>query len=897
MTDTASLVARVKAEGADASARQLDAFADAATRAEQASEGVTDAVKKAPPALSNFAAVAEQLGNRLAIMEEAQLGGARAATVLAAQLRLSEGASQSQIAVVGELAGKLYDAADAETAAANAAAVAARKESEAAAGRAKAASIVTQLEQQLKLLRVAEEKGAAAAAALANQFKAGTGATDEQKARISSLTAEIGAFSGAVETKGKGGLGTFRNAAQQTGYQVQDLVVQLQSGTSAFVAIGQQGSQLAGAFGPGGAVIGAIIALAAAAGGVLVKAFGGAKVSAEELQTSGKQLDEVLQRNKDGTYELSDSFVTLANNIGTASEAQAQFYQAQAATVTQTEGAKEAIKGLVDGLDSWLYGSAIGAQSTMALGQEADSLTGYIKTLADDFGITKDEAAGLVPLLAAVQKNASPENVKALSDETARLNDQYNGTNSELVKFNGELFKNVGAMQQAQSQSDVLARSQDNLSAATNAATNRIKEQNAAIIKNIQIGNLADKDRYAAQAQADKEAFAKREGATKEDIAAYNAARDEQARQDIQRVTDSENKKAEAEAKAEAKRGASAAKREENKAAQAERQAKNFLDTLDRQNSDEIAAITATEQQKLAKVQEFQQAGAITVQQAEDAKTKIILEADIARQEELDKRQKDQTKKQAAADSFLAQIQAQNGSELEQFDRQQEIKLQKLTEFHAAGLIAEKQFQAAKDDIAQQGLIKASQYSAQQFSSILGDMSAAMKEGSREAKALAVAQAIAQTYLSAVSAYQSASAIPVVGWLMGPIAAAAAVAAGMANVQKIRSAREQGGALARGQASTIAERGKAEVILPAGASRVRTAQQMAQIMGENRRGSGSDSVTIVNNTTGRIDSATTERDDEGRLRVIISETVSQALQDSNSDISKSRRSTRGQPGY
>ncbi|HAE0746703.1 TPA_asm: hypothetical protein G2816_24185, partial [Salmonella enterica subsp. enterica serovar Enteritidis str. P125109] len=132
---------------------------------------------------------------------------------------------------------------------------------------------------------------------------------------------------------------------------------------------------------------------------------------------------------------------------------------------------------------------------------------------------------------------------------------------------------------------------------------------------------------------------------------------------------------------------------------------------------------------------------------------------------------------------------------------------------------------------------------------------------------------------------------------LAPVAAAAAVAAGLANVGKIRSAREQGGNLAAGQMSTIAERGKPEVIMPASASRVRTAEQMRQIMGESGAKSGGDNVTIVNNTTGRIDSAATERDDEGRLRIIISETVSSALQDSNSAISKSRRATRGQPGY
>ncbi|WP_216465374.1 hypothetical protein, partial [Salmonella enterica] len=78
---------------------------------------------------------------------------------------------------------------------------------------------------------------------------------------------------------------------------------------------------------------------------------------------------------------------------------------------------------------------------------------------------------------------------------------------------------------------------------------------------------------------------------------------------------------------------------------------------------------------------------------------------------------------------------------------------------------------------------------------------------------------------------------------------------------------------------------------------VRTAEQMRQIMGESSGKSGGENITIVNNTTGRVDSVSQERDDEGRLRIIISETVSSALQDSNSAISKSRRATRGQPGY
>ncbi|EHO0270210.1 hypothetical protein KNE10_002689 [Salmonella enterica] len=689
----------------------------------------------------------------------------------------------------------------------------------------------------------------------------------------------------------------FGTGAQQVGYQVQDMIVQIQGGTSAFVAIGQQGSQLAGAFGPGGAVIGAIIALSAAVGGTLYKALGGAKISAEELQASAKTLEDVLQKNKDGVYELSDGFVKLANDTGTASQALARFYEAQSATVTQTEGAKEAITDLVDSLDTWTNGSAIGAQRSLELGQQTSSLTGYIEDLSDKFGITNQEAEALVPLLASVQKNASPENIKALSDETARLNDKYQGTNSELVKFNGELFKNIGQMQDAASKADALSGSQDKLGNAVNSTTQRLREQNDQIIKNVQIGNLADKERYAAQAQADKEAFAKREGVTKEQIAAYNAARDEEARQDIQRVKDMEAKRAAAEQKAADTRISQQAKRAETEAQRQQNAARNFLDTLQRQNQDELAAIDAQEQQKLEKLQAFRDNETISQQQFEEAKTQIALDADAKRNEILQRQTEERIKKQFSADAYVAQMQALADSEFAELDRQYEVKLQKLNDFHSQGLIAEDTYQQTLSAINDEYALSRAKATGDAFGDMAGNIGTALGEASTAYKAFAIAQATIATYTSAIEAYKSTAAIPVVGPFLAPVAAAAAVAAGLANIGKIRSAREQGGSLAAGQMSTIAERGKPEVIMPASASRVRTAEQMRQIMGESSGKPGAESITIVNNTTGRVDSVSQERDDEGRLRIIISETVSSALQDSNSAISKSRRATRGQPGY
>ena len=339
------------------------------------------------------------------------------------------------------------------------------------------------------------------------------------------------------------------------------------------------------------------------------------------------------------------------------------------------------------------------------------------------------------------------------------------------------------------------------------------------------------------------------------------------------------------------------AKAAAKKAEQLRKQAQDYLDTLARQNNDELKAIDAQEQQKLAKAKEFYSQGALSLKEYEKAKTAIVLEAGQARQEELDKREKDRQEKQQKGDDFMAQIMGQNATELELLDIQEQQKLAVADKYREQGLINEEQYQAALNAINEQYATKRAEALGSSFGDMAANAKTAFGEASTAYKAFAIAQATIATYTSAIEAYKSTAAIPVVGPFLAPVAAATAVAAGLANIAKIRSAREQGGQLSAGQMSTIAERGKPEVIMPAGASRVRTAQQMKEIMGQNGDQSGGDNVTIVNNTTGRVDSAVTERDDEGRLRIIISETVASQLQDNNSPISKARRSTRGQPGY
>ena len=71
-------------------------------------------------------------------------------------------------------------------------------------------------------------------------------------------------------------------------------------------------------------------------------------------------------------------------------------------------------------------------------------------------------------------------------------------------------------------------------------------------------------------------------------------------------------------------------------------------------------------------------------------------------------------------------------------------------------------------------------------------------EANKKMFAMQVMQAIAQTATSAINAYSSAAAVPVVGYILAPIAAATAVAAGMLQVAAIK--KQQEAATAQGYA-------------------------------------------------------------------------------------------------
>jgi len=103
---------------------------------------------------------------------------------------------------------------------------------------------------------------------------------------------------------------------QQAGYQFGDLAVQIQGGTNAAVAFGQQMSQLAGFFGPAGAIFGLGIALSTAVIAPLIRAREAASEFVDELKGVNKEL-ELLRSGADsaGTLSLNKQIADLMNQI------------------------------------------------------------------------------------------------------------------------------------------------------------------------------------------------------------------------------------------------------------------------------------------------------------------------------------------------------------------------------------------------------------------------------------------------------------------------------------------------------------------------------------------------------------------------------------------------------
>ena len=390
---------------------------------------------------------------------------------------------------------------------------------------------------------------------------------DESIAGINKLDTGLKNTASTAEKSGRS-FSSLNNAMRQGGYQIQDFVVQVQSGQSALVALSQQGSQLLSVFGSGGAVAGALLTIGTVIVGSLIAGMDNAAVSTKALTAAQQRLADIFQLSANGVVVLSDKFATLAKQSENAARAQLTMALIDANNIIKAS--VQGVNELGDALGSWKapLSAAISQLDTLkARGIDVNTalknlggtyegnilglnqLNQVVKSLADEFGISAEDALKLVEALAAVRKNANPETIAELRDLTVDLSQKYGYANKSLSELTGKVGEySISADQAAESTkmaTDMLnghkvaseedARATEENTRRLQAYIQSIKEEGETIAFTARQKALYRAEQLGAS-DADKQTI----NSSFDKIEAYKAelaAKKEQERQDKKRIT------------------------------------------------------------------------------------------------------------------------------------------------------------------------------------------------------------------------------------------------------------------------------------------------------------------------------------------------------------------------
>ena len=247
--------------------------------------------------------------------------------------------------------------------------------------------------QELEIYRLKQLKASDATIRAAKKFAALTEAKQKQ-----------------IDTDKKlnGSMRMIRGGFGQVGHQIQDVAIQAQMGTDAFIILGQQGGQIASIFGPGGAALGAILAVGAA----LYTSF---KPAVDESASSVKEFVESIteQRRELGLLtaveqELED--LRKENTFDQINE-ETQNYEKSIARLTANLSMYERmLKGVEDGNADQIYSSQV-------LGLSYQDLKEKVKQLNGDLTTAKATIAGNT---IATDDNTEA-NLQAVEEENERV--------------------------------------------------------------------------------------------------------------------------------------------------------------------------------------------------------------------------------------------------------------------------------------------------------------------------------------------------------------------------------------------------------------------------------------------------------------------------------------------
>ena len=239
----------------------------------------------------------------------------------------------------------------------------------------------------------------------------------------------------------------------------------MQGGQSALVAFSQQGAQLAGVLGPGGAIVGAVIALGSVLAGILMPSLSNSADRMKELQTAAESLNKIVVINSQGVAALSNDYARLAaTNAALATQLRDAAIAKYAAEV---ENARDAISNIVEQQSSWLRSLNGGVASVKAAGSAISTLeisasdyneamkqaneagpsynstiltlSNTVEMLSSKFDISRQSSFELVKMLNELSKNPTPDNVTRISQAISTMSSTSSSGSRALAEFRAEL--------------------------------------------------------------------------------------------------------------------------------------------------------------------------------------------------------------------------------------------------------------------------------------------------------------------------------------------------------------------------------------------------------------------------------------------------------------------------
>ncbi len=239
----------------------------------------------------------------------------------------------------------------------------------------------------------------------------------------------------------------WRSSLQQAGFQFGDFAVQVQNGTNKMQAFGQQGSQLAGVFGPIGALVGAGIAIFSALYTAISKSREAAAGASSDIKTLGDALDAMGKVAEVSSGDI-DTYLTMAfresadavRDLVTALR-DARFAEIMTSVEKHTKSAASSTDAYVSGFDNAV--ALMGEFS--AKGDTAEQVQ---ERYANKIGATRDQ---LIRMQAAFHNISGAENmndlVKALAEARSAAADISGPIGEKMSKVIDNFAKANGVLE------------------------------------------------------------------------------------------------------------------------------------------------------------------------------------------------------------------------------------------------------------------------------------------------------------------------------------------------------------------------------------------------------------------------------------------------------------------